>query len=146
MATESVYVAAASSEWERAKLCMDWVREQPHLDLAYDWVADVIRERVEGGRSDSDLTKEQQHRLAWKDMEAVKDCDVLWLLVPRNGEITVGAWVEFGGALALQKRVIVSGGNVELHLFCALATKAYPDDTDVRNAWGSGDASERPFG
>ena len=125
-----IYIAGASAEWDRAQSRMDWARENG-FTIAYDWVADVIKYRVEGGQSDADLTKEDRRRLATNDMAAVIGCDAFWLLVPNEGALTVGAWVELGVALGAYRPVIVSGACIGDHLFCSLADHQYDVDTDA---------------
>lgn len=129
-----VYVAGASAELERAKTAMDWVREMPGLALAYDWVADVQKHRVEGGKSDADLTNEQRFWLASNDASAVSECDTFWLLVPNVSVVTVGAWFELGVAVSTGRRVVVSGIQSGQHLFCSLAESTFAVDHDAK-AW-----------
>lgn len=130
--TTTVYIAGASAEWERAKARMDWVRSEPGLELAHDWVADVVKHRVNGGKSDADLTDEQRFKLASYDMAAVGTCDIFWLLVPDAGVLTVGAWVELGAAIAEMRKVIVSGARHGEHLFCSLADVVCHDDSGAQ--------------
>ncbi len=49
-----IYVAGASAEYERAAAAMDWCRAQG-FEITHDWVQDVIKWRVDGGKSDAEL-------------------------------------------------------------------------------------------
>ncbi len=129
--TTNVYVAGASADWERAKVRMDWVRSHPGLTLAYDWVADVVKYRVEGGKSDAELTDGERFSLAGSDVSAVVRCDIFWLLVPHD-TVTVGAWVELGVAIGEGRSVVVSGARHREHIFCSLADYACSTDTDAQ--------------
>ena len=120
-----VYVAGASAELERAQQVMEWVRSEGWT-VAHDWVADVVRERIEGGRSDAELTRYEKARYAVADLNALRGSDVFWLLAPEKP--TTGAWVELGSAYAKEMRLVVSGPAWDTHLFSALAQDSYETD------------------
>ncbi len=130
--TTNVYVAGASADWERAKTRMDWVRAHPGLTLAYDWVSDVVKYRVEGGKSDAELTDEERFFLAGSDMEAVARCDIFWLLIPNDSVVTGGAWADLGFALDAGRSVVVSGARHREFSLCILADHACSTDTDAQ--------------
>ena len=121
-----IYIAGASRELERARAAMDWCREQG-FEVAHDWVADIDRVRVEGGKSDGDLQLSEQMVFAIADLEAVESADVLWMLVPPPSKHTAGAWVELGVAWSAKTKIIVSGQHT-WHLFCSLADQAFAND------------------
>lgn len=138
-----VYVAGASAELDRVRGVMDFIREQPRLELARDWVADVERERIEGGRTDSDLAPDERKLFAGADLGAVAESDIFWLLSPMKGTYTTGAWVELGAALVtghmrqalgLSKTVVlISGQTAGQHLFSSLADYCFDLDFEARD-------------
>lgn len=129
--TTNVYVAGASSDWERARLRMDWVRTHPGLTLIYNRVEDVVKYRAGGGKSDAELADDERFSIASNDINAVARCDIFWLLVP-DDKVTVGAWVELGVALGQGRSVVVSGARHREHIFCSLADHACSTDTDAQ--------------
>ncbi len=127
-----VYVAGASAEWERAQRVMEWVRSEGWT-VAHDWVADVIRERIEGGRSDAELTLMEQARYARGDLKAIEGVDYLWFLAPEKP--TAGAWVELGFAYAQEAvGIIVSGAENGNLMWCSLADQRFETDSDAFEA------------
>lgn len=130
--TVKVYVAGSSAELERAQRAIDFIRSIG-WEVVHDWVADVRRERLEGGRQDSDLSDEERRTFAHKDLTSVGDAELVWLLVPNNP--STGAWVELGYALALTRvlihiapRIIASGPAAAGNLFCSLLDRFDTDE------------------
>jgi hypothetical protein len=128
-----IYVAGSSSEPERVRRAMDEVVGRGWT-LAQDWLADIEREGAANPTDD-----EVRNRCADKDLSAVFDADVLWLLVPTSR--SSGAWVEFGYAIALrlyrathqqpERPIIIASGNTQQSIFCSLADREFSDDSDV---------------
>ena len=109
-----VYVAAASSEPDRARIAMDLVRSNPRMMLAYDWLADIEGEDT----PDDQLSDEDRLMYAEVDLRGVLEADVLWLLSPEKA--TKGAWVEFGYAMGAGiPTIVVSGASSKAVIFCA---------------------------
>ncbi|MCZ6871661.1 MAG: hypothetical protein O7G84_19360, partial [Gammaproteobacteria bacterium] len=90
-----IYVAASSGEKSRAAKAMEWIRAEPGLELAHDWVAVQASVQAAGGPSDAELPRADARRYAMEDLRKVEGARIFWLLVPE----TAGAWVEFGYAL-----------------------------------------------
>jgi hypothetical protein len=108
-----VYIAGGSSERlavarpliERAKelgvdVTADWTRD-PGWDLGRTPTLDELRES------------------ARRDIAAIEAADVVWLVVPRQK--SEGASAEVGYALALRKRLVVSGEVGARNIFALLA-------------------------
>ncbi len=136
-----IYVAGASAELERARVVMEFIYDHPRMTLVRDWVKDIEIERVEGGRQDSDLTQSEQAVYARKNLGAIADSDVLWLLSPPADVHTTGAWVELGAALVTghvrqalglaATVVIVSGLSSWHYLFNSLADQHFETDAEA---------------
>ena len=108
-----VYVAGGSDERiTHARAMIDRLTKCGII-ITHDWT------RCEGyGRESS-----ENERRCWamQDIEGVRSADVVWVMVPdRRSE---GSACELGAALALGKRVIVSGPHVKQpsRIFCLLA-------------------------
>ena len=127
-----IYVAAASSEIDRAKRAMAALRAEG-IEVTSTW-PEVI-ERENGGVANQ-MHEPRDRRAAWAktDLDQVYASDVFWLLLPER-KPTAGAHTEFGFALMLASmrhegfmakipgvtplRIICSG--VETSIFTALA-------------------------
>lgn len=136
--TVRVYVAGASDELERAQRAIDFIRSIGWT-ITHDWVADVRRVRVEGGRADADLTSDEMRELAAADLAAVQGAELVWLLVPNTP--STGAWVELGYALALNRwtnapRIIASGPRAAGSLWCSLLEQFETDEAAIRTLAG----------
>ena len=119
-----VYVAASSSDLERAKKWMRALREIG-VRVTSDWVE--IIEDV-GLANPRDAGPKARKKWSTHDLSGVDECDVLWFLVPdkANGR---GAYFEAGFATALGKHVIYSGDTPQ-SIFCAQG-KEYPYDEEA---------------
>lgn len=117
-----VYIAGGSSERltvcrpliERAKergaeVTADWTRD-PGWDLGRPPTGDELRESAE------------------RDLAAIRRADVVWLIVP--AQKSEGAAAEVGYALALGKRLVVSGETGVRNIF---ALRAAPGDVFARH-------------
>lgn len=85
-----VYIAGASSEIERAVKWRDKLREVG-VDVVSTW-PDVIK--AIGVANPTDASVDEYKQWTWKDLDQVRDADVLWVLLPEAN--TVGAWIELG--------------------------------------------------
>lgn len=101
-----IYVAGASSEVAMVARYMDRLRAAG-LVVGYDWTEDVFLNRAVA-LSDRQLSPASRLYYSERDLEGIRSSDTFWLLVPNEGS-GVGCWVELGYALALNKRVLVSG-------------------------------------
>ena len=139
--TIKIYVASSSAELERAQAAMDRVRSwSPRFELTRDWTADVEHERA-SGKLDSDLKHSERAHYARADLGAVAEADILWLLVPREGVHTSGAWVELGAALVaghmrealgLRNTTIICSGEMTGHYrFTSLADHVFELDSEA---------------
>ena len=116
----NIYLAAASSERALAASFMRRLEAAGH-SIAMDWTVDMD-ERAEAGLSDADLTDDERETYARADLEAVEVCDLLWLLAPEG--TSIGAWIEFGHALASLKATVVSGPHGRT-IFSTLANERF---------------------
>lgn len=101
----SVYVAAASGEWQRARAFMARVRSIGHR-IAHDWTVDVEKY---GANSDAGLSAQVQLTIALDCVRAVRDADKVVLLAPTPPRTTIGAWIELGIAIEGGVSTIVVG-------------------------------------
>jgi len=139
-----VYVAAASSEMERAEKVMQALRDTG-ITVVSTW-PQVIRKV--GKANPMDAPRRQRAEWAAQDLTEVAQANVLWLLLPEKE--TIGAWIEFGHALMIAAaaeraaamglpgafyRVICSGK--ERSIFTALVEHFETDDAalDTLNAF-----------
>lgn len=111
-----VYIAGASAERSRVRDAMTLAAERG-LRVTFDWLAEI--ERV-GTANPPDLDQAQVS--AFADLRAIDEADVVWLLAPREGVVTTGAWAELGYALGRRVPVVVSG--IEPHMRCLFASLA----------------------
>lgn len=123
-----VYVSASSQERQRARCCLDHVRESPELELTHDWL--IVMEETE---ADGAPTPAHLQNCAQNDLEGVTEADVFWLLLPESP--SVGAWVELGWALAIrsmheQVRIITSGPGNQ-NLFTLLSDVHFETDLEA---------------
>lgn len=97
-----IYLAAASKEIDRAKHVMKSLRASGHT-ITHDWTVEVEKYK------DTIPSNEILTECAEADFQGVFLADSLVLLSPEIQNITVGAWVELGMAIALHKRIFISG-------------------------------------
>lgn len=100
-----VYLAGASAELDRAKRNAQMLRDAD-IHVISTWV-DVIGKV--GAANPADATPEQLTKWTLRDLEEVREADVLWLQLPAAGINTIGAWIELGIAYTSQKMVLMSG-------------------------------------
>lgn len=108
----SVYVAGGSSE--RLEIVRPLIEQIQAAGIdVHDWTRDPNWDLVdEPSRADC-------RRAARLDLDAVRRCDVFWLVVPAKK--SEGASAELGIAIALEKRIIVSGEVGARNIFALLA-------------------------
>lgn len=119
----AVYVAGGSSE--RLTVVRPYVDRllAAGVVITYDWTRDP---GWEGSPTIVDLM-----RAADRDMRAIRSADVVWYLAPEK--MSEGSAAELGAALALGKRVIVSGPHASAHgrIFPLLAIERYETHESV---------------
>ena len=95
-----VYVAGGAGE--RGE-CGVWIRRltTAGVEVTHDWTVDP-------GWNDPAPSPVGLAAAAAADLDGVRRCDVMWLLCPATK--SEGSACELGAALALGKRVVVSGG------------------------------------
>ncbi len=109
-----VYVAGASNEAEHARIsqAMNRVVVHPRMTLTYDWLAELRRlmgKASKGAKQvDESLSEIERWRYSRHDYDAVRTCDVLWLLAPPKPVTTEGAWIGMGLAIAMVKDIVIS--------------------------------------
>lgn len=113
-----VYVAASSSEMDRARAVFSAVNDDATLSLAFDWIAQI--ESV--GVANAGISLDDGARYAEPSVRAVKECDALVFLIPAKGG-SRGAWFELGIAVACGKPIVVVGDPVPVSIFASYAAK-----------------------
>jgi len=121
--TLPIYIAGGSSEIELCQSMIDAVRGAGGR-ITYDWTRDP------GWRLGRPLTMQERAECAARDLAAVAEARLFWLMLPR--EKTEGAHVELGGALTLRAigrpiEVIVSGPMLDSRLFPARADRIFAE-------------------
>lgn len=116
-----IYIAGASSEPERVRRWMNAARAQGWY-LTLDWLALVDAQ----GTANAGMCDEDRESAAAADWRAVREADVIWVLAPERASI--GAWVELGMAIALGKRIVLSGSTRERTIFGALGAEYSTDE------------------
>ena len=111
-----VYIAASSSEMDRARLAFDAIKAAPECELALDWIAQI--ETV--GVANEGIPIVEGASYAAQSVLAVQACDVFVFLIPATGG-SRGAWFELGLAVAQKKRIVVVGDPVPVSIFASLA-------------------------
>lgn len=113
---EGVYVASATEQLALVEKYVDRLREWG-FTITYEWTKDV---REAGFKSDSELSDIQRRYAARMDSHGVATCEMLWVLTPQSKNEGCGMWIELGMALALKKRVIISGPQARRSVFSEL--------------------------
>lgn len=117
-----VYIAGGSSE--RLTVCRPLIEsaQRAGVEIAADWTRDPGWDL---GRMPTD---EEFRESAGRDLAAIRRADIVWLVVPVQK--SEGAAAEIGYALALGKRLVVSGETGARNIFALLAA---PGDTFARH-------------
>lgn len=120
----AIYVAGGSSE--RLTVVRPIIDRllAAGVEVTYDWTRDP------GWESTSCATVDMM-RAAERDMRAIRSADIVWYLAPEK--MSEGSACELGMALALGKRVIVSGPHATAHgrIFPLLAIERYEGHESV---------------
>jgi hypothetical protein len=124
----NVYLAAASESLAIAGGFMDRLEAAGHR--VHRWDREVAAVRA-AGKTDRDLSRSDRLHASAGDLQGIEDADVFWLLVPT--EPSVGAWVEFGYALACavetggEKPQLVVSGDAARSIFLSQGHETFPD-------------------
>ena len=127
------YLAGSSHE---CRMVSNYVERLTRAGLvcAYDWTADVERNRAIG-RVDSDLTSDERRAIAVAELNAVTKCDLFWLLCPESP--SRGCWGELCARLVAKGprggRSLVSGRHAQ-SIFCELADEKF-DSHEAAYEW-----------
>lgn len=124
-----VYLAGASAEIERARANAQRLRDAD-IHVMSTWV-DVIGKA--GAANPHNATPEQLTKWTLRDLEEVREADVLWLQLPALTVSTVGAWIELGVAYAENKVVLMSGPHRPI--FTPVLAYRHFDTDDEAFAW-----------
>ena len=117
-----IYIAGSSDELDRASKWIEMLRVSG-LDVTHDWPA-MVRDVGEGNPKGA--TSEDRRGWATSCVEAVRDANLLWLLMPIK--TSFGAFSELGIAIERQTPIVVSGPLLHRSIFTDLADRVYADD------------------
>lgn len=123
MKLASVYVAASSSDLERAER---WTKALNALGIqtTNTWIEEV---KQHGGGNPNGASETDRKRWANQDLKGVEDADILWCLLPSPGTFSHGAFFELGFAYA-QGRQVVTSGQLDPHsIFLSLTEHSQED-------------------
>lgn len=115
-----LYIAASSTEIERAKAVVDLVKNHnrmyPHakIEITNHWWETI---EARGDANPVDAPFHERMKYAAEDLDGVMCCDILLLLMPPVGVGTVGAYWEAGYADAMRKDVVIAGDMLERSIF-----------------------------
>ncbi len=118
-----VYVAGSSREIVRVRRVHTWLREHGHT-VTHDWTREV-EAAIASGVSEEAMGDIDALTHVWRDLDAVRAADVLWLLSPQ--EPTRGAWVELGFATGIGKPIVVTGPGCRQSIFTRLGVIYHED-------------------
>lgn len=119
----TLYLASATEQLLLVEDFVDRLRARGFA-ISYEWTKDV---REGGFKADVDLTPTQRRYAARMDSHGVKTADLVWVLTPSLKNQGCGMWIEMGMALALGKRVIISGALARRSVFAELAEGCFDD-------------------
>jgi len=114
----TVYVAGASAELDLVSGYMAKLLEAG-VTVTFDWPANI---RAVGNANPREASVGSRMQWSEEDLRGVYDAHTFWLLVPAGP--TIGAWVEYGYAWALRRRIVVSGDHLKT-IFTSLADHAF---------------------
>ncbi len=117
-----IYVAAASSEIDRAEIWINKLREAG-LTVVCTWPQTV---RNVGHANPPEATQSQRRSWALQDLDEVDSADGFWFLLPSMGHATSGAWGEWCFAFARGKLLVASGKSHSV--FVGLADELHETD------------------
>jgi hypothetical protein len=116
-----VYVAAASSEMDRAARWMDEL-EAAGVEVTSDWVSIIT---TVGTANPREASQSARREWAVDDLSGVVDADLVWFLAPEAAPAR-GAYFEIGYAWGMGIDVVVSG-DTRQSIFCAVGEE-FDDD------------------
>lgn len=119
----TLYLASASEQLLLVEDFVDRLRHQG-FQISYEWTKDV---REGGFRPDVELSPTQRRYAARMDYHGVKTADLVWVLTPSLKTQGCGMWIEMGMAIALGKRLVVSGGLSRRSVFSELAEACFDE-------------------
>ena len=121
--TTNIYVASATEQLVLVEHYVDRLRAAGFL-ITYEWTKDV---REGGFKPDVELSEVQRRYAAKMDSHGVKTAGMVWVVTPPTKSQGCGMWIEMGMALALGKRVIISGPLARRSVFAELAEAVFDD-------------------
>lgn len=116
-----VYVASATEQYGLVEHFVDRLRAVG-IEISFEWTPDY---RAGGFKPDAQLSDIHRRYVAKMDSCGVKEADLVWVITPDVKEHGCGMWVEMGMALALGKRVIMSGKLARRTVFSELAEACF---------------------
>ncbi len=122
-----IYVAGASSEIERAEAMIARLKTAGII-VTCTWTENI---RKVGHGNPATATHEQRLKWSEQDLREVDQAQLLWFLLPREPNVTFGAWVELGFATARAKRIVLSGQSN--NIFVGLGN-VFVNDEEAFNA------------
>jgi hypothetical protein len=115
-----IYLAGASKELDTCKHYIERLKLLGHT-ITHDWTKEV---EANGDANPKDVALGDMIKWSHDDLSGVKKSDIVWLLIPENN--SAGCWIEYGFALGIHKRVVISG-NWKKSIFSALAYERFPN-------------------
>jgi nucleoside 2-deoxyribosyltransferase len=120
--TTRIYLASATEQYALVERYADELRRRD-FEITFEWTPDV---RASGFKPDSELSDIHRRYVAKMDSFGVKEAGLVWVLTPTMKEHGCGMWVEMGMAIALGKRVVVSGPLARRTVFAELCEAVIP--------------------
>jgi hypothetical protein len=118
----SIYVAGGSSEAEECARMIARLREVG-FKITFDWTKEVLAATV----SERNLPRNTMIEAARRDLEAIDNADVFWLMIPR--EKSIGSSFEFSYAWSKGYSPIYVSGDHRSSIFYQLAAPSRLFDT-----------------
>lgn len=123
----NIYVASATEQLSLVEHYVDRLRSENFV-ITYEWTKDV---REGGFKPDSELTETHRRYAARMDSHGVSVCDLLWVLTAPRKDQGCGMWIELGIAIALKKKIVVSGAQSKRSVFTELCDAKFDDHEDA---------------
>jgi hypothetical protein len=127
-----VYIAGGSSErLTVVRPIIDrLIKNHLNIHVVHDWTRNAEWDFVSVNAGELEAN-------AARDVQVVASADVLWFIAP--AEKSEGAATELGVALALKKKIIVSGPHAWRNIFGMLADESYDSHLGAFDALVNGD-------
>lgn len=122
----SIYVASAFADYRRTRRVQRMLRAAG-FEISFDWSA--AADDAPGG--DADVAGIERLAAAVDDARGVAQADALLLLTPEDKTMGCGCWVELGLALAMNKRIVITGAQRDRTIFCELTERRHSDEDGV---------------